>query len=160
MNEVGLNNCRISPLLSRVCDIKTIREEEKGWVRALNPGLNSYLPARDEETIEEYRTAYRESHKDAKKEYAKYCESHKDAKKGYNAKYYESHKDARKKYDAKYRESHKDAKKEYNAKYYGNNKGARRFYCGVCGVAFGGSCDLKRHLKTLKHSNAYMNSVD
>ena len=45
MNEVGLNNWRVSPLVSRMCGIQTIREEEKGWVRALSPGLNSYLSA-------------------------------------------------------------------------------------------------------------------
>ena len=98
MNEVGLNNWRISPLLSRVCDIKTIREEEKGWVRALKPGLNSYSPVTD--------------------------------------------------------------KKEYMAAYYENNKGTRRFYCGVCEIACESKRGLKRHLDTLKHSYAYMNSVD
>ena len=112
MNEVGLGNWRISPLLSRVCNIKTIRDEEKGWVRALNPGLNSYLPVRDEETIEEYRTAYRESHKD-----------------------------------------------KIKAHYEGNMK-KKRYYCGLCNVTCMQNSDLKKHLNTLKHSNAYMNSVD
>ena len=112
MNEVRLDNWEILPLLSRTCDIKTIREVEKKWVKVLGADLNSYSPIREEETIKEYR------------------------------------------------ESRKDAKKEYDAAYYKNNKKAHRYYCDVCEIACGSQGDLKRHLDTLKHSYAWLNSVD
>ena len=36
----------------------------------------------------------------------------------------------------------------------------RRYHCDVCDMVFGNSNNLKRHLRSLKHSNNYMNSVD
>ena len=143
MNEVGLDNWRISPLLSRMCDIKTIREEEKEWVRALKAGLNTYSPVTDQ------------------KEYmATYYKNNRETISQQNKAYYKNNKDAIKEYQTGYYKSNLGAIKEYKATYSKNNKGTRRFYCDVCGVAFGGSYDLKRHLKSLKHSNTYMNSVD
>ena len=32
MNEIGLENWEVLPLLARMCGIKTIREVEKNWV--------------------------------------------------------------------------------------------------------------------------------
>ena len=44
MKEVGINNWRIIPLLTYLCDQKTILEFEKSWVELLNPDLNTYSP--------------------------------------------------------------------------------------------------------------------
>ena len=40
------------------------------------------------------------------------------------------------------------------------NKETKRYYCELCNVAFMQNGDLKRHLDTLKHSHARLNSVD
>ena len=64
MNEIGLDNFKILPLLSRTCDIKTICEVEKKWVRILKADLNSYLSVREEETRKEYEAAYHENNRD------------------------------------------------------------------------------------------------
>ena len=52
------------------------------------------------------------------------------------------------------------AKKEYNRRYYKKNKEEKRYYCGVCAVAFMHTYILEKHLDTLKHSYAWLNSVD
>ena len=46
------------------------------------------------------------------------------------------------------------------AKYRKKNKKTGRFYCEICGLACGSNFILKRHLDTLKHSYAWLNSVD
>ena len=84
MREIGLDNWEVLPLLARVCGIKEIREVERKWVEILKAGLNSNLPIREEETVEEYNAAYREKNKDAIKEYqAAYRENNKDGIKAY-----------------------------------------------------------------------------
>ena len=45
-------------------------------------------------------------------------------------------------------------------KCYHNSIENKTYYCNICDIAFGFKHNLKRHLKTLKHSNNYMNSVD
>ena len=59
MNEVGLGNWRISPLLSRVCDIKTIRECEQVWIEALNATLNTISSVNEDVDEREYQRVYR-----------------------------------------------------------------------------------------------------
>ena len=95
MREIGLGNWEILPLLAWVCGIKEIREVERKWIKILNAGLNSYLPVREEETVEEYQAAYYEKNKDAIKAYR---ESKKDVIKEYQAAYYGKNKDAKKAY--------------------------------------------------------------
>ena len=63
MNEVGLWNWKIIPLISRTCDIKEIREVERKWIRILKADLNTILPIREEETIQEYQSKYRENNR-------------------------------------------------------------------------------------------------
>ena len=150
MNEVGLGNWEILPLLSRTCGIKTIREIEKKWVRVLNAYLNSISPIRDEETMKEYW-------------------------KNHNAMYYKDNKETILQRQTAYNEKHKGVKKEYDTAYYENNKKAilqkkavrdgrvreeRRFYCSVCELACVSKRDLDRHLDTRKHSYAWLNSLD
>ena len=52
------------------------------------------------------------------------------------------------------------ASREYDKQRHRKNKETKRFYCGICDIAFMHNYNLKRHLDTLKHSYAYMNSVD
>ena len=58
IREVGLENWEVLPLLSRTCDVKTIRELERKWVRILGAGLNSYLPITSKEEKKEHRANY------------------------------------------------------------------------------------------------------
>ena len=62
MNAIGLDKWEILPLLSRMCDIKTIREVERKWVRILSADLNSYSPVTDQK---EYKAAYYEKNRES-----------------------------------------------------------------------------------------------
>ena len=44
MNETGLENWEAIPLLSRICDKKTICKVEKKWIKILSADLNTYTP--------------------------------------------------------------------------------------------------------------------
>ena len=46
------------------------------------------------------------------------------------------------------------------AKYRKKNKEGKLFYCGVCDLAVKDKFNLDRHLRTLKHSYAWLNSLD
>ena len=50
--------------------------------------------------------------------------------------------------------------REDRKKHYYNSLESSRYFCSVCERAFGHSYNLKRHLKSLSHSNAWLNSVD
>ena len=50
--------------------------------------------------------------------------------------------------------------REYKTSYFKKNKEDKRYYCGVCDVACKDKFHLNRHLDTLKHSYAWLNSVD
>ena len=139
MNEIGLENWEILPLLARTCSKKEICEVEKNWVRILMADLNTYSPITNKK---EYQAACYENNKDAIKAY------------------YEKNKDAIKEYKAKYRGNNKDAIKEYKAKYRKKNKEVKRYYCEICGVACKDNYNLKKQFDTLKHSYAWLDSLD
>ena len=50
--------------------------------------------------------------------------------------------------------------KGYDRKRKKRNKEVKRYYCDVCNIACSDSHKLKRHFDTLKHSYAWLNSVD
>ena len=88
MNEIGLDNWEVSPLALRTCDIKTIREVERKWIRVLGADLNSYSPITDQK---EYKSRYYENNKNAiKKQMAAYYEDNKYTILEYQAAYYEN----------------------------------------------------------------------
>ena len=166
MREAGLQNWEVLPLLSRVCDKKkTIYELEKKWTRILKAGLNTNSPITN-------RKEYYENNKDAIKQYnAFYRENNKDAIKQQKATYREKNKAVIKQQQAAYYKNNKNTFLQRNAEYYKNNKEAvweyyrknletKRFYCEICDIACGSKKDLKHHLDTLKHSYAWLNSVD
>ena len=137
MNEIGLENWEVLPLLARTCSKKDIYEVEKNWIRVLRADLNTNSPITNQK---EYQAEYRKNNKDAIRQYheknkdaikenkAKYYENNKNAIKAYQAEYRENNKDVIKKYNATYREKNKDAIKENKAKYYENNKDAIKEY--------------------------------
>ena len=49
--EIGVNNCEITPLLSRICEKDIIRKVEKKWCDLLNADLNSYSPFSDKKRV-------------------------------------------------------------------------------------------------------------
>ena len=50
--------------------------------------------------------------------------------------------------------------RERARKHYFKSLEEKRYHCDVCEKAFGCSENLKRHFNTLKHSYAYLNSLD
>ena len=170
MNKIGVENWEILPLLARTCDIRTIREVERKWIRILCADLNSYLPIREEETVKEYKAeyyknnrgtilqkqeSYYKKNKGTIREYqASYYEKNKGTIREYQASYYEKNKGTIREYQASYYEKNKGTIREYQASYYENNKKTKRFHCNVCNVTCRDNSDLK------KHSYAWLNSVD
>ena len=148
MRAVGLQNWEIISLLSRTCDIKTIRELERKWCKIMSTDLNTNLPILkpgelnlNKEAIKQYQADYYKSNKDAiRQRHADYYKSNKDAIK----QYYKSNKEAISKYQSDYRES---------------NKQNKVHYCELCDKACGSNMDLQRHLKTSKHFWKYIYSV-
>ena len=91
------------------------------------------------------------------------------------ATYRKNNKDAIKEYHAAYRKNNKDAIAKHKATYLKNNRGfvmqcvlnnqmknieSKKYYCTVCGLACISNYALKKHLDTLKHSYAWLNSLD
>ena len=52
------------------------------------------------------------------------------------------------------------ARRGYNIKRRKRDKETKRYYCELCNVACTDSFKLKRHFDTLKHSYAWLNSLD
>ena len=131
MRTVGIQNWEITPLLSRTCDLKTIRELERKWCKIMNADLNTYLPITTPE-------------------------EKKSQKADYDAEYRKSNKEAISKRNADYRESNKEAIKQYRE----SNKQNKVHYCTLCDKSFGSNADLQRHLKSSRHFWNYIYSVD
>lgn len=64
----------------------------------------------------------------------------------------------RKEYSANYRKANKEAAQQYMVNYYKFNIENKVFYCDICEMSFGNSGNLKKHLDSLKHSYAWLNS--
>ena len=146
MREVGTSNFEILPLLSRTCDIKTIRELERKWCEILKADLNTNLPILTPDEKKQQKSDYYESNKEVIRQR--------------HADYRKSNKDAILKKQAEYYETNKDAILKKRVDYYKLNKQGKKYYCEVCDMFFGKSDNLKQHLKTQKHFWKYMNSVD
>ena len=54
IREVGLSNWEILPLIQVKCDIKSIKVFELGFFNVLKPNLNSQVPIRTQEQIDNY----------------------------------------------------------------------------------------------------------
>ena len=52
------------------------------------------------------------------------------------------------------------AERGYQRRYRKNNKETKRYNCELCDVAFKDNYNLKKHFDTLKHSYAWLNSLD
>ena len=107
---------------------------ERGYIESLGATLNSCVPGRTLQEIQEYPAAYYEANKDAIREtHAAYREANKDAIRESSAAYREANKDAirergvayyeaNKETRAAYREAHRDANKLYAKQYHANKK--------------------------------------
>ena len=131
------------PLLTFACDKKTILEFEKQWIGLIGSDLNSYSPITDQK---EYNAAYHEANK------VRINQRH--------AVYRQNSRDAILKQGAEYRMANRDMILEKGRKYREFNVQNKTHHCGICDHSFGYKKDLEKHLGALKHSNAYMNSVD
>ena len=143
MREIGLQNWKIIPLLTFACDKKTILEFEKQWVGLIGPDLNMVSPITDQK---EYSATYHKANKTAVNQRHKV--------------YRQNNRDAILKQSAEYRMANRDMLLEKDKKYREGNVQKGKYHCDVCNHSFGYKKDLKIHLDTLKHSNAYMNSID
>ena len=132
LNEVGLDNWKIIPLITFKCGKKTIRECEKQWVSLIGADLNTYSPFTDQK---EYRA-------------------------NWNAAYYKKNKKEVRQRNADYRKVSKGNIRKQQEDYREFNVENKKYHCDVCDFSFGYKRDLGRHYKTLKHSYAYMDSVD
>ena len=81
-------------------------------------------------------------------------------RKKYKAEYRKNNKDAIRKRNAERYEGNKNTTLRQQAEYRKNNVGVKKYHCDVCDISFGHKKDLGKHLDTLKHSYASMNSVD
>ena len=63
MNEVGIRNWEVIPLLMFACDQYTIFEFEREWIRVLKTDLNMISPIREEATVEEYNANWYRANK-------------------------------------------------------------------------------------------------
>ena len=124
LNDVGLSNWKIIPLVTFACDQKSIFEFEQDWIKILKTDLNTFFPVTD---WKEYDAEYRKNNKDIIR------------------KYYIANRDSILRQCTEYRK---------------NNIETNKYHCGVCDKSFGYKKDLDKHLGTLKHSYAYMDSVD
>ena len=59
--------------------------------------------------------------------------------------------------DNKWKNTGKEKMKRERYYFHKQNK---TYYCNVCNKAFGYGADLKKHFESLKHSYAYLNSLD
>ena len=128
MNDVGVWNWNIIPLVTFACNQITIFEFERDWIQILKTDLNMIFPVTDRK---KYEAEYRKNNKDIIR---KRCAGH-----------YEANKDAILRQCTKYRK---------------NNVEAKKYHCDACDISFGYKKDLDRHLDTLKHQYAYLNSLD
>ena len=84
MREVGVDSWKITPLLSQLCDKKTIRELEREKCSELNADLNTLSPIRTPDEKRQYDAAYSaayyEKNKQKKRYYCEVC----DISFGYN----------------------------------------------------------------------------
>ena len=143
MREIGLQNWKMVPLLTFSCDKKTIFEFEKQWIGLIGPDLNMVSPITDQK---EYNAAYHKANK------VTINQRHKV--------YRQNNRDAILKQSAEYRMVNRGMILEKGKEYREFNVQNKIHHCDVCNHSFGYKKDLKKHLGTLKHSNAYMNSVD
>ena len=81
-------------------------------------------------------------------------------RKEYKADYHQNNRDVILKRKAEYRMINRDILLKKGREFRENNVQNKIHHCVVCDKSFGYRKDLDKHYKTLKHSNAYMNSVD
>ena len=63
-------------------------------------------------------------------------------------------------YQANYYKPNKESILQQQSDYYKSNIGNKVYHCDICDIPFGKKSHLNRHLNTLKHQYAYLNSVD
>ena len=143
MNDVGLGNWEILPLVSRGCNIKTIREVERKWIKILDADLNTYSPVTDQK---EYMATYRKNNKDTIKER--------------QAAYYGNNKDAIKEQQAAYYENNRDLVRRCVSNSQRKSLENRKYFCDVCCLACRNNYYLKKHLGTYKHFEKRMWDID
>ena len=123
MREVGLEKWEILPLLSRTCGKKEAFELERNWLRILKADLNSNLPIREEETIEEYKTNWFKNNEAVRQYQAEYYKANRVAIHKYQAEYYKANKKFQEYYKA-----NREAIRENKAEYYNANRETFREY--------------------------------
>ena len=148
--SVGLDAWEIKPLLVLECDRNEIRKFERKWVELLEADLNTNSPFQTEDEYNEY-----------KKEYKKhYYEQNRDEIRQKQANYYKQNKDEVRQRQTDYYKQNKDEGRQRQKEHHKQNKEQRRFYCSTCDTACENKKDLNRHLDTLKHAYANLNSLD
>ena len=161
MRDVGSDKWKIVPLFTTECTAEEIRKKERTWCEFLEADLNTFVPIlKDGESREKAAAYYAVNRKQRAAHYtanrdrileqqAAYRATNRDAILEKAAAYRATNRDA-------YYAANRDAFRERNAVY----RKSKKFLCELCNVSFCSKRDLKRHKDTLKHSYAYLESLD
>ena len=161
MNEVGLENWKVVPLLTLECTRNEILTFERKWLEVLGADLNSYLPIINAEDRKQKRAEYRKKNREKIQQgKAKYRAENREILRKKQVKYFLKNREAIYQKQVKYRENNHEKISQWNAEYREKNKASKRFFCEVCDITCGSAKDLKRHNDTLKHQYAFLNSLD
>lgn len=161
MREVASHNWEVLPLLSFTCDKETILGFEKEWCEVLDADLNTSAPIITEEEKREYGTIYYQSNRESilqkhKQHYGLNKESILQKQK----QHYDLNKESILQRQAKYRELNRESILQKQNQLYFSKIQNKVYHCDVCDKSFQSDHKLQKHLYTIKHGYAYLNSLD
>ena len=146
MNEVGVGNWKIVPLLTQECTRDEIRAFERKWFEVLEADLNSISPMTTAEEVKRRKAEYRENNREEVKQWS--------------AERYRRNREELCRRSAEHNVVNREEISKKSAERHRRNRDSKKFFCEICDIACGSKGDLKHHNETLKHQYAVLNSLD